>query len=189
MNFKTGTLITLGAALLMAAPAHADDVEDSIEAALEAYRSGDIDAAKEEIDFASQLLSQLKAEGLRDFLPAPLAGWERHDDDTSSHPMGAFGGGQMASASYMREGETVDIQLMANNQMVTAMAGMFANAAMMGSMGKVQRIGGEKVVISSDGEVQALVDGRIMVQISGSADAETKTVYFEAIDIKGLKSF
>jgi hypothetical protein len=177
-------------ALALAFPAAADDVEASIDAALEAYRAGDIKTAKEELDFASQLLGQRKAAELRSLLPEPLPGWERQDAEAGeAQAMAAFGGGQMAGASYAKGPDTVEIQVMADNQMVTAMGAMFSSPAMMGSMGEVRRIGGEKAVLTPEGELQALIDGRIMVQITGTADAETKQAYFEAIDLDALKSF
>jgi hypothetical protein len=186
MRFAPTALLTLALAL----PARADDVEASIDAALEAYRAGDIKMAKEELDFASQLLGQRKAAELQSLLPEPLPGWERQDDETGdAQAMTAFGGGQTAGASYRKGEDSVEIQVMADNQMVTAMGAMFSNAALMGSMGEVRRVGGEKVVVTPDGEMQAMIDGRIMVQITGTADAETKQAYFEAIDLEALKSF
>ena len=177
-------------AIALALPARADDVEDSIDAALEAYRAGDIKTAKEELDFASQLLAQRKAEELKALLPGPLPGWERQDNEGGdAQAMAAFGGGQMAGASYAKGEETVEIQIMADNQMLTAMGAMFSNPALMGSMGEVKRLGGEKAVLSPEGELQALIDGRIMVQITGTADPETKQAYFEAIDLEKLKAF
>ena len=176
-------------ALAVALPAHADDVETSIEAALEAYRAGDVKTAKEELDFASQLLAQQKAEGLRGFLPAPLEGWQREDAETDVQAMAAFGGGQMASASYTMGEQDLEIELMADNQMVAAMAGMFSNPAIMGSIGKVERIGGEKAILTPEGDLQAMIDGRIMVQITGSAVEAAKKAYFEAIDLQDLKEF
>ena len=181
--------VPLAAALVLAVPAHADDFTDSVAAALEAYEKGDIKAAKEEIDFAAQILAQMKAEGLKAFLPGPMEGWERKDDDGNSGAMAAFGGGQMASAAYWKDEENLTIQIMADNQMVTAMAAMFTNAAMMSSMGKVKRLNGQKVVVTNEGEIQALVDGRIMVQIDGNAPVEIKEAYFEAIDMDGLEEF
>ena len=173
-------------AVLAAQPAMADDVEDSIAAALDAYRAGDIKAAKEEIDFASQLLGQLQAEGLSGYLPQALEGWERELGETQS--MAAFGGGQMASATYTSGDATVEIQLMAGNQMVTAMGAMFSNPAMMGAMGKVKRLNRQKVVITPDGEVNTLIN-QVMVQISGSAEIADKEAYFEAMDVKALGAF
>lgn len=185
---KTATAILL-TGVLTGLPAWADEVEDSVDAALKAYRAGDIKTAKEELDFASQLLGQMKAEGLKAFLPEPLKGWQREDAETDTQAMAAFGGGQMASASYTNGSQVVEIQLMADNQMVSAMAGMFSSAALMGAMGEVRRIEGEKVIVSQDGELQAMIDDRIMVQISGSADADTKAAFFGAMNIEGLKGF
>ena len=173
------TAVTFGAA-------KADEFTDTIEAAMEAYEAGDIKTAKEEIDFAAQLLGQMKAEGLSAFLPEALDGWEREVGDTQS--MAALGGGQMASATYTKDGQTVEIQLMAGNQMVTAMGAMFSNPALMGAAGKVKRINRQKVVITKQGEIQTLIN-QVLVQISGSADVDAKEEYFGEMDVKGLDDF
>ena len=55
----------------------------------------DAGLAKEEIDFVAQLLGQLKAEGLKGFLPAAMDGWTREDQETQN--AAAFGGGQMVA--------------------------------------------------------------------------------------------
>jgi hypothetical protein len=59
----------------------------------------------------------------------------------------------------------------------------------MGAMGTVKRVNRQKLVVTNDGEVQSLINNRIMVQITGSADADTKLAYFEALDMDGLKDF
>jgi hypothetical protein len=66
---------------------------------------------------------------------------------------------------------------------------MFGNTALMGAMGQVKRINRQKVVITKNGELQALIDNRILVQIGGNASAEDKEAYFAAMDIKGLEDF
>jgi hypothetical protein len=73
--------------------------------------------------------------------------------------------------------------------MIAAMAGMFANPAAMGAMGSVKRIGREKVIVTNDGELQALINNRILVQVTGSAPVEDKEAYFGAIDLAGLKDY
>lgn len=170
-----------------AAPAAADEVEDSLNLALEAYQAGDLNGAKEELDFASQLITQMKAAGLSEFLPAAMEGWTRRDEETGGG--GFMGGGSMASASYVNGNENLTIQLMANNQMVSAMAGVFGNPAIMGAQGQVKRIQRQKVLVTQSGELQSLIDGRIYIQISGRAPIETKEAYFSAIDFKGLEDF
>jgi len=98
-------------------------------------------------------------------------------------------GGLSASAAYERGQDRVEIQFMADNQMVTAMGAMFGNATLLGTMGQVKRINRQMVVVTKQGEVQALVDNRILIQISGSAPVEDKEAYFGAIDLKGLTAF
>lgn len=175
-------------AAMIGTPAMADEIEDTIEAALEAYRSGDLKAAKEELDFAAQLMAQQKAEGLSGFLPEPLDGWQREVEDTSQ-AITMFGGGLMAKAQYTDGTDDVEIQMMADNQMVAAMGAMFNNAALMGAMGTVKRINRQKVVLTQQGELQTLIANRIMIQITGSAPDEVKEAYFAAIDVKGLEEF
>ncbi|WP_118137923.1 hypothetical protein [Oceanicella sp. SM1341] len=181
--------ICLAAALVLAAPAcaFADEISDSIEAALGAYRDGDIAGAKEELDYASQLLGQIKAESMSGFLPEPRDGWTRELDAPESTAV--FGGGVMAGASYHSEGgDDVTIELMADNAMVASMGAMFGSTAMMASMGRVTRVGGEKFVVA-DGEITGFVGGRVLVKLSGSAADEDKMAYLELIDLDALAKF
>jgi hypothetical protein len=189
MKVKVYAIMAICMSVFQIAPVHADEVEDSLQMALEAYQAGDLNAAKEELDFASQLLSQMKAEGLSGYLPEALPGWTRAEGGDQSQAMAQFGGGVTASATYSRDQDRIEVQLMAGNQMVTTMAGMFGNAAMMGSMGTVKRLKRQKVVINQNGDVQAMIDNRVFVQISGRAPTEDKEAYFEALDFRGLKDF
>jgi hypothetical protein len=179
--------LAAGAAML-AAPAGADEIEETIAAALEAYRAGDVALAKEELDYAATLLGQLKAESLAGFLPEPLPGWTREEGDTS-RGMAGFGGGMAASAVYEREGAGIEIQLMAENQIVASMGMMLQNPAMMGAMGTVKRIGRQMVLVTPEGEVQAMVGPSVLVQISGDGAVEDKLAYLEAMDLEALKAF
>lgn len=180
------------AAALVLAPhfAAADEIEDTLEAALAAYRAGDLKGAKQDLDYVTTLLGQMQAGNLAAFLPAALDGWTRSEGAAADAAgLALFGGGASAAASYARGDETVDIQIMADNQMVAAMGAVFSNPALMGQMGKVKRINRETVVVTPAGEVQALIDQRIMVQITGSAPVEAKEAYFAAIDMGALKAF
>ncbi|MEM9099103.1 MAG: hypothetical protein AAGC79_11325 [Pseudomonadota bacterium] len=176
-------------ALTLAPGAQADEITDTIQAALEAYEAGDIKLAKEELDFASQLLSQIKATGLTAFLPEPMDGWTQQEVDTQASAALAFGGGLVANAVYENGGKSVDMTLMADSPMVTAMAAALGNVAIMGSMGQVKRVNGQRLVVTPDGEIQSLIDGKVLVQISGTAAVEEKLAYFEALDAEGLADF
>ncbi|TVQ58454.1 MAG: hypothetical protein EA355_01900 [Rhodobacteraceae bacterium] len=183
----------LAAALTIAAatPAPADEVEAALEAALEAWRAGDARLAADELDYASTLMSQAKVAGLGGFLPAAFDGWTREDETSQAAGVPFFGGGGVANATYRREGggETVSIEVTADSPMIAAMAAMFANPTMMAMQGEVRRAGRQRYVVSSDGDLTAMVDNRIMVQASGSASIEDKIAYFEAIDFAGLAAY
>ncbi|WP_339947533.1 hypothetical protein [uncultured Albimonas sp.] len=174
---------------LSAGPARADDVEDSLNAALEAYRAGDFVTARDEAEFAVTLLGQLKAQDLGGYLPAPPAGWTREEGGDQAMGAQMFGGGLVSSASYSDGSDQVTVTFAADSPMVTAMSAMFGNAAAMGSMGTVMRVGKHRAIVTPDGEIQSLIDRRILVSVSGSAPAETLQAFFEAIDLDALAEF
>ncbi len=167
----------------------ADEIEDAIAAGLEAYRAGDVAGAREELDYAATLLGQKKAAGLAAFLPPAFDGWTRSDGDASAAGAALFGGGLNASADYTRGADMVEIQIMADSPMVAGMGAMLGNPAMMATQGEVRRVGRQRYVVTADGGVMALVGGRALVQLSGSAAREDKIAYFEAIDFSGLEAF
>ncbi|GIX12826.1 MAG: hypothetical protein KatS3mg118_0785 [Paracoccaceae bacterium] len=173
-------------AALAATPAPADEIEDAIAAALSAYRAGDIAAAKEEIDYAAQLLARRKAEGLQAFLPEPMPGWTRSLHDPQSAAM--FGGGLFAGADYRKDGETVSIRLIADSPVAMSMAAIFANPAMMAMQGRVLRVGREKFLVKEDG-IFGLIGNRVMVEVSGDAPEAVQIGYLEAIDLGALAAF
>lgn len=169
----------------------ADDVEDALSLALDAYRAGDIKTAQEEVAFASQVLSQMKAAGLSDFLPAAPQGWARELTQSTGAGTAALGGGSMAEATYRRDadGSNASVQIMVGGQFVGAMAGMFGNVAMLGTLGEVRRINRQQVVITNEGDIQSLVDNRIMINVGGNAPVEVKEDFFRAINLDELAQF
>lgn len=187
--FRALSLVLAVLVLAPPGPALADDIEDSLEAALAAYRDGDFALAKEEVDYAGQLLSERKAAGLADFLPQALSGWQREEADSQAMNAGMMGGGMAAVAQYLKDDSRIEISLIADSPMIGAMAALFNNPAMVGSMGKLRRINRQKVIETEDGELQAVIDNRILVSISGAAPMDDKTAYFEALDTKALEDF
>lgn len=169
----------------------ADDVEDALALALDAYRAGDIKTAQEEVAFASQVLSQMKAAGLHDFLPVAPEGWTRELSQGTGAATAGLGGGSMAEANYRHAADGLDasVQIMVGGQFVGAMAGMFGNSALLGTLGEVRRINRQQVVITNEGDIQSLVDNRIMINVGGSAPMEVKEDLFRAINLDALTHF
>jgi hypothetical protein len=181
-------LAALSVSLCLAGPAAADDVTDAIDSARTAYEEGDIQYAAEELTYALQLLNDLKAGSLREFLPAPRDGWTREFDDDMSTGMGMMGGGIGARANYTNGAERFSISLMADNPMVGAMAGMLENSALLSASGaKIVRVGREKFV-NQDGQLTTLVGNRVLVQAEGGDEAAI-VAHLEEIDFRALAGF
>ncbi len=187
------TSVVAGAALLLtlSAAAGADEIEDTIKTALESYQAGDVAAAKGEIEYVSQLLSQMQSASLGNILPAPFDGWTQEaKGNEAAAGMAMFGGGMSAGADYVKGGDNVEIQLMADSPMIAAMMAVFSNPAMAGATGgQLKRVGGQKVIQTADGELQAIIHNRFMINVTGSASSADKEAYFEAIDFDALQSF
>ena len=188
-----------GFALLLSAlvstPAIADDVTEALETAREAYDAGDIQYAVEELNFALQLLNELKAGNLQGFLPEPLEGWSREIDEELSTGMAMMGGGVGASAHYSmdadQDGESDNsftLTLMADNPMVAAMSGMLGNTALISaSGGKIIRVGREKFV-RQDRQISALIRNRVLVQADGN-NPDAIVAHLETMDFPTVANF
>jgi hypothetical protein len=170
-----------------AGPAAADAVEDALAAALAAWRVGDPARARDELDYARALMGERKAEGLAALLPAPLPGWTRED---AVWGMGAaaamFGGGYGAAATYRRGADAATVEVTTDSPMVAALGALMANPALAGMQGALRRKGRQSYVVDPAGDVSALIEGRTLLRVTGSATAEDKLAYFEAVDLERL---
>ena len=181
-------LLALLPFLALAPQASADEFTDVIAGALEAYEEGDITVAREELDYAMKLLTDLKAQSLAGFLPEALPGWTRSDDDVEGGmAMAMFGGGTTAAATYSDGSQEMTITLMANSPMISGVAAMITGMAAMGG-GKPIRIQRTQFGVNDD-EMQGVVDGDVLVSVGGDASVEDKTAYLETMDLKALGDF
>lgn len=172
---------------LMTAPLHADEISDALNNALEAYQDGDIGYALEELEYAKQLMAELKTEELVQFLPDAPDGWSREVNTEMNAGLVMMGGGVGAEADYDKAdgSDSFTLTLMADNPMVGAMAGLLSNATAIGA--KIQRVGREKFMLQN-GELTGLVDNRILVKATG-ADPDAMLAVLEMIDYRALSDF
>ncbi len=176
------------AASLVVTPVLADEFTDTLALVLEAYEAGDINDAKDELAYATQLLQEMQGADFMQFLPEPLDGWTRELGDGSDNAaMVMFGGGVMAMATYSNGSDSFEISIIADNSLVASMGMMLGNAATMAMMGKIVRVGREKFV-SSDGEIQGLIGG-VLLQASGSASEDDIIAHLEKIDFDALEDY
>ncbi len=185
---KTAILSALLAAFV--AQAHADDFTTSLDNARKAYEKGDMDIAREELNYATQLLGQMRAGKLEQVLPDALPGWERKQSESASNSgLAMLGGGTTATAEYSQDDKSVQIAIITDSPMIASMGLLFNNPALAGADGLMKRIAGQKAMVKKDGEITTMIDNRIMVTVNGNAASADLEAYFQAIDFKSLKSF
>jgi hypothetical protein len=182
-------LLTLAVAASLSLPfsAQADEITDTLQAAIDAYNDGDVTYALEELDFARQKLMALRTEAFQQFLPPAPNGWTREVETDMQAGLTMMGGGMGASAGYRAPdgSQYYSITMMADNAMVASMGAMVANAAAMGM--KVERVGRQRVAIN-DGQAMALVNNRILITIEGGDEALLLEA-MQGIDFDGLSNF
>ena len=164
----------------------ADDVLDAMEQARKSYQAGDLAGAKQSLDLASQLIGQKNAEAFAALLPKPLAGWKADDAQTTAIGSSMFGA-STASRSYRNaKDETVDVQITGDSAMVAQLAPIMANPQIAGAMGKIVRVGNQRAIQNAQGDVQMIVANKFLVMVSGSAPADAKIAYAQAVDVAKL---
>jgi hypothetical protein len=180
------TIVALTALALLATPASADDITDAMEQARKAYQAGDLGAAKQSLDLASQLIGQKNAEAFSTLLPNALPGWKAEKAQTTA--LGAAGfGASTATRSYNNaKGDHVEVQISGDSAVVSQIAMFLNNPAMAGAMGKLVRVGSQRAIQDGDGNVKLVVANKFLVSVEGSADAASKLAYAQAIDVAKL---
>ena len=196
MNLKKlRTLTALGASTLVLGGgiARADDVTDTIDEALEAYKDQDYSGAADALQAAAQMVRQKKAEGLTQFLPEAPDGWTAADADSNA-TAGSFMGGTSAEREYTKDAASVKVQFITDSPMLQSFM-MMANMPMMagGNDSKIERIKRQKAILKYDagdqsGTINIVVDGKLLVQIEGNGVSnEELHTFAEAINYKDLE--
>jgi hypothetical protein len=188
-TFSRGALpaaLALGLSLAVALPGaalRADEITEAMDEARRAYDSGDAVTARGALEEALQLLGQRAAAGLAAALPAALPGWTAEEAESSAQAAHVFGAGTQASRSYRNaQDQSVTVRVVADSPMVAQIAVVLANPTLAGAMGKLVRVGPLRAVQESDGDIQMVVDNRILVTIEGDAPPDAKLAYARAVD-------
>lgn len=180
--------LALLSALAAAPMAHADAVSDALTAATEAYAAGDLSQTSAQLITASKALAEAQSAMLSALFPAAPDGWTRSDNTDMAMGMSMMGGGAGAEASYATpDGNSITLSAFADNMMVTSMAGVLANPAMMAMMGKTETINGT-AFLNQDGSFSALLGNRVLVQANGGTPEEIREL-LGLIDLAKLTAF
>ena len=180
-----------------AIPVCADEILDAMNEAIEAYNEKEYAEAAESLDYAKQLILQMRSENIMKVLPEPLPGWESKTAQTQS--MGMLGGMAGVVKEYFKPGtgdqgrKRITINIMAESPMMQGMMAMFNPAYAGAQGGKLQKIKRNKAIVKYNpdrrsGEANVLVKKSYIVSIKGnSVDKKDLLDYAEAVDYKGLK--
>jgi hypothetical protein len=176
----------LMALILMATPAFADDISDAIDQASKAYKSGDMSAAKQQLDLASQLVGQKNAEGFGALLPGALSGWKAEKVNTAATGAMMFGASS-ASRTYTNDkGDSVDVTITGDSAMLMQFVTLLNNPAMAAAMGKLIRVGSQRAIQTNEGDINMVVANKFLVTVTGSGDAAAKLAYANAVNVDKL---
>ena len=180
-------------------PAWADEIVEAMNEAIQAYEEKEYNEAVESLDYAKQLILQLRSEGIMKFLPEPLPGWESKTAQTQN--MGMMGGMAGVEKEYWAPGsgnqgrKRITINIMAESPVMQGMMAMFNPMYAGAQGGKLQKIKRNKAIVqynpdSRSGEINILIKKSYIVSLKGqSVEQKDLMDYAEAVDYKGLKDF
>ncbi|MAM86281.1 hypothetical protein [Allohahella sp. A8] len=191
MICKRALFIAAGLALASAA-AIADEITEAIDTGLSAYKDGDMSTAASQLDYASTLIRQKKAEQITGVFPEPLSGWTAEDAQSESSGAAMFGGGISANRSYQKGDSYLTIELVMDSPMLQSMMGMFNNPSMIAMQGgKLIKIAGNNAMLEEDGERTKIVfvaNNTALFTLTGDGmKADEVKAYANAIKLDKLK--
>jgi hypothetical protein len=160
-------LAGLGSAqLLLAMPAHADDITDKINQGLSAYGKQDYTAAAAALDDASALMRQKSSEMWKAYLPDAPPGWTVESTDVGA---GTLGMGNSASRRYAQDSQNVTITLMTDSPVMQGLAAVLANPMIAAATGKSVMVSGRRFnYVQTDNSFVTLIADRVLLRVKGS---------------------
>jgi hypothetical protein len=184
-----GVVLPLSAfSFLAVSAAFADDISDAINEAQTHYKAGELSAAKQSLDLASQLIAQQTADALVTALPKPLPGWKADDPDTTAGGLFGFTGTQ-ASRNYTNaKDDSIQVSIATDSPLLTQLATAFANPQLAGLMGKIVTIGSQRGIQTKDGEINMLIANRFVVDVTGGGTADDKLNYAKGVNLTALQT-
>jgi len=177
--------------LLFAGNLHADDILEAIDEGVSAYKKGELSEAVSQLDYASGLIRQKKAEAIKAVFPDALNGWQAGVTKSESAG-GILGGGISANRQYKKDDAKVDIQLLVDSPMLQSMMGMFNNPSMITmSGGKLIKVQGHKTIHNGNPdrpELTLIIDSNAMFTLKGNSATsfEQLKAYGEALKLDKL---
>ncbi len=198
ITLKSNKMLVAGITVLLMAISpfvYADDVTDSINEALDAYKSGEYSTAVESLNYATQLINQKKGDNLSSLLPEPLSGWTAKSSKSKAMGAAMFGGGVTAERAYVKGNNNISIEIVADSPLLQSVMMMFSNPMYASADGgKLEKIKRQKAVVkfnpdSNKGDIKIVVANRFLVTVKGNRTTlDDLKAYANAIDYNKLKA-
>lgn len=200
---KTPLYLALAAsALLLAVPAHGQNVPEQIELGLELYLDGEYGAAITELEFAINDIRRAMSQGIAGTFPPAPSGWtgmEVSSGGDSAALMGMFGGGSILERQYAEDNGNgrIEATMMIDSPMAQGLGAMLGNPALMAAQPNAERIrvGRETASLTWDAaqnraEATMMLDGRILVRVEGSnlSSADPVRDLLQSWDLDALRA-
>jgi hypothetical protein len=175
----------------------ADDVTDWIDDGLKSYKSGNYSESATSLEYAVQLIRQMKGTEMGGAFPAALDGWTKLDSENAASEMSVFGGSG-AVALYEKtvggQESSCSISASADHPMMGSMLMMFNTPMMMRASGmKMIKIADQKGSLEYDksdnsGQIMVVIDKQVLVLVEGEGITEDELrAYAKGVDYELIK--
>jgi hypothetical protein len=185
---KPITLAISACLFFSSAPAlFAQDTATRLQAAIDAYASGDLAAASLALTEARKALDTERGARLQAAFPPAPDGWTLEVRDLGPD-LALMGGGTGVDAKYAHsDGRYVTFNVMVDTPLVSSMMGMFASPEMIAMLGEVIERPGVTFAKQDNG-LTGILDGRMMVSVTASAPDVAMPIV-ELVDFEALARF
>jgi hypothetical protein len=168
----------------------ADEITDSISQGLDQYKKGSYAEAMTSLNFAAQKIGQIKADGLKMFIPQPLAGWTADEVVSQAAGMAMFGGGLSAEGRYHKGDKgDVTVKIVSDSPLLQGMMMLVSNPMFATSSGgKLEKIKNQTAIVKYEtqakrGDINVVVAGKVLVTVEGNEVSQDDLMaYAKAID-------
>jgi len=194
MNQRNRSVTWLFCLVLLSFPAYADDVEKQIESAAQAYQAGQHRQAIQKLESAISQIQDLLNRQLLTLLPDPPPGWQAQEGKMQTGPMAVKGEGVQLVRTYRRGTEQVQIEMIANSPMLSALNVIFNDPAMLAGNPntqpyRYQNYPGMLKKQNDSMEISLLIGQQTLIKLKGDQlqDEDVFGIFLENIDFKEIE--
>ncbi len=155
------------------APKKNDLFESGLRQVYEDYQKGDDAAVTEKLRILLKMMEEKGAAKVGELLPEILEEWK--GGSLKQEDMTVVGGGISISRTYLSGKKEITAKVIKDSPLAKQLIPLIANEDLLKLTNrKTYRISGETAVMEGERKLQLVADGRILVELTGNAEAEEK---------------